>query len=161
MMNHPALLVGPCLVAIGVMGFLTRRNLILMFVSLELILTGVSINFIAFGQLYDDFGGQVFAIFALVVASCEAALALSIVVALVRLQGTLDVQVWSRLREVQFQDSSGSSDDSEVDTNIPLSEELEDHDVNADLPKLTPAGLDPKTRPIESDFKLPDLASRA
>ena len=164
-MINPALLIGPCLVAVGMFGFLTRRNLILMFLSLELMLAGVSLNFVAFGQLHGDFGGQVFSILILVVAACEAALALSLIVALVRLRGTLDSKAWSALREFQFDDQASASGRS-VENKIPelAGRAAEDHahpEGYEDLPKLTPAGLDPQTRPIDSDFKLPDLAGRA
>ena len=163
-MIHPALLVGPCLVAVGLFGFLTRRNLILMFLSLELMLAGVSLNFVVFGQMHGDFGGQIFAVLILVVAACEAALALSVIVALVRLRGTLDSKTWSELREFQFDDQSGGGRGSEP--RIPelagrAAEDQSQSEGYEDLPKLTPAGLDPQTRPIDSDFKLPDLAGRA
>ncbi len=163
-MIHPALLIGPCLVAVGMFGFLTRRNLILMFLSLELMLAGVSLNFVVFGQMHGDFGGQVFAILILVVAACEAALALSVIVALVRLRGTLDSKSWSELREFQFDDQSGSGRGAEQRIPELAGRAAEDHahpEGYEDLPKLTPAGLDPQTRPIDSDFKLPDLAGRA
>ncbi len=163
-MIHPALLIGPCLVAVGLFGFLTRRNLILMFLSLELMLAGVSLNFVVFGQMHGDFGGQVFAILILVVAACEAALALSVIVALVRLRGTLDSKSWSELREFQFDDQSGSGRGAEQRIPELAGRAAEDHahpEGYEDLPKLTPAGLDPQTRPIDSDFKLPDLAGRA
>lgn len=163
-MIHPALLIGPCLVAVGVFGFLTRRNLILMFLSLELMLAGVSLNFVVFGQMRGDFGVQVFAVLILVVAACEAALALSVIVALVRLRGTLDSKAWSELREFQFDDQSGTGRTAEERMPELAGRAAEDHshpEGYEDLPKLTPAGLDPKTRPVDSDFKLPDLAGRA
>ena len=163
-MIHPALLIGPCLVAVGMFGFLTRRNLILMFLSLELMLAGVSLNFVVFGQMHGDFGGQVFAVLILVVAACEAALALSVIVALVRLRGTLDSKSWSELREFQFDDQSSSVRTAEERIPELAGRAAEDHshpEGYEDLPKLTPAGLDPQTRPVDSDFKLPDLAGRA
>ena len=164
-MINPALLIGPCLVAVGMFGFLTRRNLILMFLSLELMLAGVSLNFVVFGQMHGDFGGQVFSILILVVAACEAALALSLIVALVRLRGTLDSKAWSALREFQFDDQAGSGGRM-AEEKIPelAGRAAEDHshpEGYEDLPKLTPAGLDPQTRPVDPDFKLPDLAGRA
>ena len=163
-MINPALLIGPCLVAIGMFGFLTRRNLILMFLSLELMLAGVSLNFVVFGQMHDDLGGQVFSILILVVAACEAALALSLIVALVRLRGTLDSKAWSALREFQFEDQAGGGRVAEDRIPELAGRAAEDHshpEGYEDLPKLTPAGLDPQTRPVDSDFKLPDLAGRA
>ncbi len=154
------LVIGPCLFAIGLFGFLTRRNLILMFLSLELMLAAVSLNFIAFGSLHGDLGGQVFAIFILVVAACEAALALSLIVALVKSQGTLDVMRWSELREQSTTvEDSRQVNLQESEASERLNEEMNGRDE--DFPKLTPAGLDPRLHPIEADFKLPNEVGKA
>ncbi len=83
-MTNLLLFVGAALFGLGMLGFLTRRNLILMFLSLEMMLAGVSLNFIVFGNLHGDLGGQVFVLFILTVAACEAALGLSLIVALFR-----------------------------------------------------------------------------
>lgn len=155
-MIDPFLIVGPCLVAVGMFGFLTRRNLILMFLSLELMLAGASLNFIAFGNLHGDFGGQTFALFILVVAACEAALALSLIVTLVRARGTLDVRAWSDLKE--FTSESGETPVPSLPTLDRVSELQSEYE---NLPKLTPAGLDPLERPVDADFKLPDSTGKA
>lgn len=155
-MTDPFLMIGPCLVAIGMFGFLTRRNLILMFLSLELMLAGASLNFIAFGRIHGDFGGQAFALFILVVAACEAALALSLIVTLVRSRGTLDARAWGQLREYLTEPTV------EQKRSIPAFDKIsETTSEYENLPKLTPAGLDPLQRPVDSDFKLPDSPTKA
>ena len=87
------------LMAIGLCGFLTRRNLIVMFLCTELMFQAAVIAFVAFGRWYWDFSGQVFVIFILTIAAAEAALALALVVLLHRRRGTLDAEVWTELHE--------------------------------------------------------------
>ena len=84
---------------IGMIGFITRRNLIVMFLCTELMFQGVAINLIAFGRyMNNDLGGQAFTIFVLVIAAAEASLALGLVVLLFRQRGTLDANAWRDLR---------------------------------------------------------------
>ena len=103
MMTHLALqhylAVGAILFVIGLIGFITRRNLIVMFLCTELMFQGVAINLIAFGRyLNNDLGGQAFTIFVLVIAAAEASLALGLVVLLFRQKNTLDADAWRELR---------------------------------------------------------------
>ncbi|UTG94631.1 NADH-quinone oxidoreductase subunit NuoK (plasmid) [Sinorhizobium meliloti] len=87
-----SILLGVALFVIGAGGVLLRRNiLIVLLMSLELLLNSVNINFIAFGQYYDDFRGQIFAIFVIAITAAEVAVALGILVALVRNKSTLKV----------------------------------------------------------------------
>ena len=125
---------GGILFAFGMLGFLTRRSMILMFLSLELMLAGVSVNLIAFSSFHHNFQGQVFVIMILTVAACEAALALAMVTSLFRRKATLDVKAWSHLNDL--------SEPAEVESSEPLVDE------RLDYPQLTPAGLDPAERPI-------------
>ena len=76
---------------IGAGGVLLRRNILIVLMSLELLLNSVNINFIAFAQYYDDFRGQIFAIFVIAITAAEVAVALGILVALVRNKSTLKV----------------------------------------------------------------------
>lgn len=69
---------------IGVAGVLTRRNILIMLMSVELILNSANINLVAFSYFLQDLRGQVFAIFVMTIAAAEAAVALGILVALVR-----------------------------------------------------------------------------
>jgi NADH-quinone oxidoreductase subunit K len=97
------LAVGAIMFCIGVIGFMCRRNLIVMFLSTELMLQGVAINLIAFGRYHSNssgpnLAGQAFVIFVLVIAASEASLALGLVVLLFRTRNTLDANAWRELR---------------------------------------------------------------
>jgi NADH-quinone oxidoreductase subunit K len=92
------LAVGAIMFCIGLIGFMTRRNLIVIFLCTELMFQGVAINLVAFSQYYGNFGGQAFVIFVLVIAASEASLALGLVVLLFRHRSTLDADAWRELR---------------------------------------------------------------
>ena len=92
------LAVGAILFAIGLIGFMTRRNLIVMFLSTELMFQGVAINLVAFSRYWGNYGGQAFTIFLLVIAAAEASLALAMVVLLFRQRNTLDADAWRELK---------------------------------------------------------------
>jgi NADH-quinone oxidoreductase subunit K len=72
------------LFCIGMYGFLTRRNVIIMFLCIELMLNAANLNFVAFSHYLTDLRGQVFTFFIIAVAASEAAIGLGIVVALYR-----------------------------------------------------------------------------
>jgi NADH-quinone oxidoreductase subunit K len=93
------LALGAMLFALGLVGFITRRNLIVLFLCAELMLQGVSLTFVAFGRHHGTWGGQIFAIVSLAIAAAEAAVALALIVVLFRRQGSLDVSIWQDLRE--------------------------------------------------------------
>jgi NADH-quinone oxidoreductase subunit K len=93
------LAVGAILFVIGLIGFVTRRNLIVIFLCTELMFQGVAINLVAFGRyLNNDLGGQAFTVFLLVIAAAEASLALGLVVLLFRQKNTLDADAWRELK---------------------------------------------------------------
>jgi NADH-quinone oxidoreductase subunit K len=96
---HVTLFVSVLLFSIGLIGFLTRRNMIMMFLCTELMLQAACLAFVAFGRLHMDVSGQVMVIFVLTVAAAEAALALGLVVLLYRKKETLSSEAWSELRE--------------------------------------------------------------
>lgn len=134
---HPTLLVSAALFALGAIGFLTRRNLILMILSAEMMLHGVGLAMVTFGQIHQNNEGQIFTIFVLTVAACEAGLALALILSLYHRTKSLDMDLWSALREDDLPSPVGmdsSNSPTEVDTR-PVQ------------PILTPAGLplDPKT----------------
>jgi NADH-quinone oxidoreductase subunit K len=87
------------LFAIGMVGFLTRRNMILMFLSTELMFQAAALAFVAFGRMWMDLSGQLMVIFILTVAAAEAALALGLVVLLYRRKETLSSEAWADLKE--------------------------------------------------------------
>lgn len=92
------LAVGAILFVVGLIGFMTRRNLIVMFLCTELMFQGVAINLIAFGRYHQNLAGQAFTVFVLVIAAAEASLALGLVVLLFRQKNTLDADAWRELR---------------------------------------------------------------
>jgi NADH-quinone oxidoreductase subunit K len=96
---YMVLLVSVLLFAIGVVGFLTRRNMIMMFLCTELMLQAAALAFVAFSRMHLDISGQVMVIFILTVAAAEAALALGLVVLLYRKKETLSSEAWSELKE--------------------------------------------------------------
>jgi NADH:ubiquinone oxidoreductase subunit K len=89
------LVIGALLFIIGVAGVLTRRNIIVIFMSIELILNAANLNFIAFSRYLQSTGsanaiaGQIFTVFVIVVAAAEAAIGLGIVIALYRNKETI------------------------------------------------------------------------
>ena len=87
------LFVSTILFFIGVYGFLTRRNMITMLMSIELILNSVNINFVAFNKyLYaDKLDGTFFTIFIITIAAAEAAVAIAIIIHLYRNLKSIDV----------------------------------------------------------------------
>ena len=93
------LLTSAVMFAVGMVGFLTRRNMILMFLCTELMFQASAIAMIAFGRMHLNPEGQVFVIFILTVAAAEAALALGLVVLLYRRKPTLDAEAWAELKE--------------------------------------------------------------
>jgi NADH:ubiquinone oxidoreductase subunit K len=89
------LVIAALLFIIGVAGVLVRRNIIVIFMSIELILNAANLNFIAFSRYFFNIGnpnavaGQVFTVFIIVVAAAEAAIGLGIVIALYRNRETI------------------------------------------------------------------------
>ena len=77
------------LLLIGTVGVLTRRNIVVILMSIELILNAVNINLVAFSQTWHNLGGQVFAIFVITDAVAEAAVGLGILIALFRNKETV------------------------------------------------------------------------
>jgi NADH-quinone oxidoreductase subunit K len=125
------LTVGAILFALGVIGFLSRRNLIVMFLSAELMLQGVAINFVAFSRHHGNLHGQVFTLFVIAVAACEAGVALALFLMLYRRKRSLDVSLWQALRE------PGMPETTDTEPLPPVKPE-------EPLPKLPPAGVEPK-----------------
>lgn len=80
-----------CLFVIGVAGFLMRRNVIIMFISIELMLNAVNISLVAFSHALNDMRGQALALFVIAVAAAEAAIGLGIIIALTRNRDTVHV----------------------------------------------------------------------
>lgn len=92
-----ALALSAALFVIGVVGVLTRRNALILFMCIELMLNAVNLSFIAFSRLY-GVAGQVFVIFVMTVAAAEAAVGLAIVIAVFRHRQSVDLDDLRMLR---------------------------------------------------------------
>jgi NADH-quinone oxidoreductase subunit K len=134
------LVVGAILFGIGVIGFLSRRNMIVMFLAAEMMLQGISVSLVAWSRYHNDFGGQMFVVFIITVAACEAAIALALVLMLFRASGSLDIAVWHHLRE--------ANQPAYVDEEIP-----EPPAGSPVWPHLTPAGVEPKADRENTDYR--------
>lgn len=130
------LIVGGILFVLGAIGFLTRRNLITLMLSAEMMLHGVSLNLVAFSKYHNNFQGQAFTAFILTVAACEAGIALALILTLYKRHKSLDVGEWSQLSE---EDIDRPLDEEPA---VPLTQPAQE------FPHLTPAG------------RIPNLANR-
>ena len=86
------------LFSIGMLGFLIRRNLIVIFMSIELMLNAVNLNLVAFSYDMSAAHGQVFAVFVITVAAAEAATGLAILIALYRVGRTVNADEANRMK---------------------------------------------------------------
>jgi NADH-quinone oxidoreductase subunit K len=129
------LLIGALLFGIGLVGFLSRRNMIVMFLAAEMMLQGVSVSLVAWGRFHNDWGGQVLVIFIITVAACEAGIALALILMLYYQSGSLDMAIWQTLRE--------ANQPKFVDRGLP-----EDTLDVTHWPTLPPAGIEPR-QPVE------------
>ena len=84
------LVLSAILFALGVLGFLIKRNIITIFMSIELMLNAVNLSFVAFASYWQALSGQVFVFFVMVVAAAEAAVGLAIIIAVFRTRQTLN-----------------------------------------------------------------------
>ncbi|RJP81744.1 MAG: NADH-quinone oxidoreductase subunit NuoK [Candidatus Zixiibacteriota bacterium] len=89
-LNH-YLVLAALLFSIGVAGVLTRRNAIIIFASIELMMNAVNLAFVAFARHWGDVGGQIFVFFIIAVAAAEVAVGLAIIVVLFRHRETVNI----------------------------------------------------------------------
>lgn len=126
---------GAILFALGLIGVVSRRNMIVLFLCAELMLQGVSMTLVGFGAHHQSWSGQVMAILSLAIAAAEAAIAMALVVVLFRRSDSLDVSIWKDLHD--------------ADQGTPT-ETLPDSDFAGEaepvFPHLTPAGVLPSSR---------------
>jgi len=85
------LVLSSLLFLIGIMGVLIRRNALIIFMSIELMLNAVNLSFVAFSRLWNASDGQLFVMFILTVAAAEVAVGLAIIIALFRQKDSVDV----------------------------------------------------------------------
>lgn len=133
---HHYLVVGAILFILGMVGFLARRNLIVMFLCAEMMLQGVALNLVAFARYGGNLTGQAFVLFILTVAACEAGIALALILMLYKRKGSLDVSLWQELREEGWE----AAEDDEIEDPLP------EPTPAAPLPHLTPTGTQPARR---------------
>ena len=88
---HHFLILSAILFAIGAVGVILKRNVISIFLCIELMLNAVNLTFVAFARYLDQVHGQIFVFFVMVVAAAEAAVGLAITITLFRNRGTLNV----------------------------------------------------------------------
>lgn len=93
------LMLSAALFVIGGMGVLTRRNVLIIFMSVELMINGVIVAFIGFAWELNQIDGQIFALFVIAVAAAESIVGLGIIMAISRRLDTVDVADVSQLRE--------------------------------------------------------------
>ncbi len=130
---HHYLVVGAILFILGMIGFLSRRNLIVMFLCAEMMLQGVALNLVAFARQRGNLQGQAFVLFILTVAACEAAIALALILMLYKRKGSLDVSLWQELREEGWE-----AEDKEESLPVPP--------PAPPMPHLIPTGKEPARR---------------
>ncbi|MDD5542485.1 MAG: NADH-quinone oxidoreductase subunit NuoK [Acidobacteriia bacterium] len=92
------LILAAILFSIGVIGFVMKRNVITMFMSIELMLNSVNLTFVAFSRYIQNLSGQIFVFFVMVIAAAEAAVGLAIIVALYRNRESLNVDEADRMK---------------------------------------------------------------
>ena len=92
------ILLSAALFTIGVVGVLTRRNVFILLMSIELMLNAANINLIAFSHYLQDLAGQIFVVFVITVAAAEAAVALAIIILLARNRGTVYVDEFNLMK---------------------------------------------------------------
>ena len=93
------LIVAAFLFSMGIVTCLARRNAVGILVGIELILNSANLNFIAFSRYWGNLEGQVFALFVIILAACEVAIALAIVINLFHGFGTVEVDYASKMKE--------------------------------------------------------------
>ena len=86
------------LFTIGALGVLTRRNAIVIFMSVELMLNSANLLFVAFARSFQDLGGQIFVFFVMTVAAAEVAVGLALIVAVFRSKATINIDEASKLK---------------------------------------------------------------
>jgi NADH-quinone oxidoreductase subunit K len=135
------LIVGAILFGVGLIGFLCRRNMIVMFLCAEMMLQGVSVSLVAWGRYYNDLSGQIFVVFIIAVAACEAAIGLALILMLYHRRESLDIILWQDLRE--------------ADQPLFIDQELPEKaaDDEPRWPTLPPAGQRPELPRTDTEYR--------
>lgn len=128
------LITGAVLFALGMLGFLSRRNLIVIFLSAEMMLQGVALTLVGFGRYHGNWTGVVFTIVILTIAASEAAVALALVLILYNRKSSLDITLWQDIREPGVPPAVERPEQAEAAQPLKGPETY---------PHLTPAGIEP------------------
>ncbi len=134
------LTVGAMLFGLGLVGFIVRRNVIVMFLCVEMMLQGISLSLIAWGRFHDSWDGQMLVVFIITVAACEAGIAMVLVLMLCQRSGNLDIANWQQAGEEGWS--------AYVDKAIP--EAIEPPE---EWPSLVPAGAQPEAHPEQELYR--------
>lgn len=92
------LILGAALFVVGTVGVLTRRNALIVFMSIELMLNGVALSFLAFARFLGSLDGHIFVFMVITVAAAEAVVGLAIIIAIFRIKGTLNIDEINLMR---------------------------------------------------------------
>ena len=98
LMTEHFMFLSAALFIIGMVGVLTRRNVLIIFMCVELMLNAVNVSFIGFAWEFDQLTGQIFALFVIAVAAAESVIGLGIIMALTRKLDTIDINRFRELR---------------------------------------------------------------
>lgn len=92
------LILSAILFSLGALGVLIRRNALVLFMSIELMLNAANLAFVTFTRLHETFDGQIFVFFVMAVAAAEVAVGLALVVAIYRIRNSVDLDLMSDLK---------------------------------------------------------------
>ena len=83
---------------LGLAGFISRKNVFIMFLSVELMLNGINLSFVAFSRFTENMSGHVFVFFVIAIAAAEAAISLALVILLYKNKQTIDVDEFNTMK---------------------------------------------------------------
>jgi NADH-quinone oxidoreductase subunit K len=92
------LTVSAILFFLGLAGFISRKNIFVLFLSLELMLNGINLSFVAFARFFNQLDGHIFVFFVIAVAAAEAAISLALVILLYKNKPTLNIDDFDTLK---------------------------------------------------------------
>ena len=94
----PFLTVSAILFFIGLAGFVSRKNIFIVFLSVELMLNGINLSFAAFSRFFNHLDGQIFVFFVIALAAAEAAISLALVILLFRNKETINIDEFNTMK---------------------------------------------------------------
>lgn len=94
----PYLTVSALLFFLGLAGFISRKNIFVLFLSLELMLNGINLSFVAFSRFTQELSGQIFVFFVIALAASEAAISLALVILLYKNRQTINIDEFKTMK---------------------------------------------------------------